>query len=427
MKIMVVGGGGREHAIIHKLRENPSVTEIYALPGNAGIAQEATCVNVKATDIDGIVKFAVENAVEFAVVAPDDPLAMGAVDALHAKGIPCFGPVAKAAQIESSKAFAKQLMKKYGIPTASFEVFEDSESAIRYVRDAKCPLVVKADGLALGKGVLICQTNAEAEQAVRSMMLEHRFGSSGAKVVVEEFLQGPEVSVLAFTDGNVVKPMVSSMDHKRANDGDQGLNTGGMGTIAPNPYYTPEAAKRCMDEIFLPTIRAMKAKGRTFKGCLYFGLMITEQGPKVIEYNCRFGDPETQVVLPLLKSDLFDIMRAVESGTLDQTDVEFSKGAACCVMLASGGYPEAYEKGKVIELGKAPEMAEVFHSGTGRNEAGELVTAGGRVLGICCVRDELEDAIRAAYTAASQVRFEKLHMRTDIGARVLACLNRTEE
>ena len=427
MKIMVVGGGGREHAIIHKLRENPSVTEIYALPGNAGIAQEATCVNVKATDIDGIVKFAVENAVEFAVVAPDDPLAMGAVDALHAKGIPCFGPVAKAAQIESSKAFAKQLMKKYGIPTASFEVFEDSESAIRYVRDAKCPLVVKADGLALGKGVLICQTNAEAEQAVRSMMLEHRFGSSGAKVVVEEFLQGPEVSVLAFTDGNVVKPMVSSMDHKRANDGDQGLNTGGMGTIAPNPYYTPEAAKRCMDEIFLPTIRAMKAEGRTFKGCLYFGLMITEQGPKVIEYNCRFGDPETQVVLPLLKSDLFDIMRAVESGTLDQTDVEFSKGAACCVMLASGGYTEAYEKGKVIELGKAPEMAEVFHSGTGRNEAGELVTAGGRVLGICCVRDELEDAIRAAYTAASQVRFEKLHMRTDIGARALACLNRTEE
>ena len=427
MKIMVVGGGGREHAIIHKLRENPSVTEIYALPGNAGIAQEATCVNVKATDIDGIVKFAVENAVEFAVVAPDDPLAMGAVDALHAKGIPCFGPVAKAAQIESSKAFAKQLMKKYGIPTASFEVFEDSESAIRYVRDAKCPLVVKADGLALGKGVLICQTNAEAEQAVRSMMLEHRFGSSGAKVVVEEFLQGPEVSVLAFTDGNVVKPMVSSMDHKRANDGDQGLNTGGMGTIAPNPYYTPEVAKRCMDEIFLPTIRAMKAEGRTFKGCLYFGLMITEQGPKVIEYNCRFGDPETQVVLPLLKSDLFDIMRAVESGTLDQTDVEFSKGAACCVMLASGGYPEAYEKGKVIELGKAPEMAEVFHSGTGRNEAGELVTAGGRVLGICCVRDELEDAIRAAYTAASQVRFEKLHMRTDIGARALACLNRTEE
>ncbi|MGN0803203.1 MAG: phosphoribosylamine--glycine ligase [Candidatus Faecivicinus sp.] len=427
MKIMVVGGGGREHAIIRKLRENPSVTEIFALPGNAGIAQEATCVNVKATDIDGIVKFAVENAIEFAVVAPDDPLAMGAVDALHAKGIPCFGPVAKAAQIESSKAFAKQLMKKYGIPTASFEVFEDSESAIRYVRNAKCPLVVKADGLALGKGVLICQTNAEAEQAVRSMMLEHRFGSSGAKVVVEEFLQGPEVSVLAFTDGNVVKPMVSSMDHKRANDGDQGLNTGGMGTIAPNPYYTPEVAKRCMDEIFLPTIRAMKAEGRTFKGCLYFGLMITEQGPKVIEYNCRFGDPETQVVLPLLKSDLFDIMRAVESGTLDQTEVEFSKGAACCVMLASGGYPEAYEKGKVIELGKAPEMAEVFHSGTGRNEAGELVTAGGRVLGICCVRDELESAIRAAYTAASQVRFEKLHMRTDIGARALACLNRTEE
>ncbi len=427
MKIMVVGGGGREHAIIRKLRENSSITEIFALPGNAGIAQDATCTGIKATDIDGVVKFAVENAIEFAVVAPDDPLAMGAVDALHAKGIPCFGPEAKAAAIESSKAFAKNLMKKYGIPTAAFEVFDNCDAALEYVRNAKCPVVVKADGLALGKGVLICETNADAEDAVRSMMLDGAFGKSGSTVVVEEFLEGPEVSVLAFTDGNVVKPMVSSMDHKRANDNDEGLNTGGMGTIAPNPYYTAEVAQRCMDEIFLPTIRAMKAEGRTFKGCLYFGLMVTKDGPKVIEYNCRFGDPETQVVLPLLKSDLFDIFRAVENETLAETPVEFADTAACCVMLASGGYPEAYEKGKVIDLGKAPEMANVFHSGTGRNENGDLVTAGGRVLGICCVRDTLKKAVAAAYEAADQVHFEKLHKRTDIGARALACLNNTEE
>ena len=427
MKIMVVGGGGREHAIIRKLRESPSVTEIFALPGNAGIAQDAICADVKATDIDGIVKFAVENAVDFAVVAPDDPLAMGAVDALHAKGIACFGPEARAAEIESSKVFAKRLMKKYHIPTAAFEVFADSAAALDYVRAAKCPVVVKADGLALGKGVLICQTNAEAEEAVRSMMLDQRFGKSGARIVVEEYLEGPEVSVLSFTDGHVVKPMVSSMDHKRANDGDQGLNTGGMGTVAPNPYYTPEVAQRCMDEIFLPTVRAMKAEGRPFKGCLYFGLMITKDGPKVIEYNCRFGDPETQVVLPLLKSDLFDIMRAVENETLADVDVEFSDASACCVMLASGGYPEKYEKGKPIELGKAPAMAELFHSGTACNDRGELVTAGGRVLGVCCVRDTLKAAVDAAYLAASQVRFEKQHMRTDIGARALACLDRTEE
>ena len=427
MKIMVVGGGGREHAIIRKLRENSSITEIFALPGNAGIAQDATCVNVKATDIDGVVKFAVENAIEFAVVAPDDPLAMGAVDALHAKGIPCFGPEAKAAEIESSKAFSKNLMKKYGIPTAEFEIFDNADAALEYVRSCKVPVVVKADGLALGKGVLICMSNAEAEDAVRSMMLDQVFGKSGSKVVVEEFLEGPEVSVLAFTDGNVVKPMVSSMDHKRANDGDEGLNTGGMGTIAPNPYYTAEVAQRCMDEIFLPTIRAMKAEGRTFKGCLYFGLMVTKDGPKVIEYNCRFGDPETQVVLPLLKSDLFDIFRAVENETLAETPVEFADAAACCVMISSGGYPEAYEKGKVIDLGKAPEMANVYHSGTGRNAEGELVTAGGRVLGVCCVRDNLKDAVAAAYEASEQVHFEKLHKRSDIGARALACQNKTEE
>ena len=427
MKIMVIGGGGREHAIIRKLRENPAVTDIYALPGNAGIAEDATCVKIAATDIDGMVRFAMDNGIEFAVVAPDDPLAMGAVDALHAAGVPCFGPDAKAAQIESSKAFAKNLMKKYGIPTAAFEVFDDAQKALEYVSTVKCPVVVKADGLALGKGVLICQNNAEAEEAVRAMMLDHRFGGSGAKVVVEEFLEGPEVSVLAFTDGNVVRPMVSSMDHKRANDGDEGLNTGGMGTVAPNPYYTKAIAQRCMDEIFLPTIRAMKAEGRPFKGCLYFGLMLTKDGPKVIEYNCRFGDPETQVVLPLLRSDLFDVMRAVENETLADAKVEFSDEAACCVMLASGGYPEKYEKGKVISLGRAPEMAQLLHSGTARNEKGELVTNGGRVLGVCCVGKTLAEAVRAAYAAADEVSFEKLHRRSDIGARALACRSGAEE
>ena len=420
MKILVVGGGGREHAIIRKLRENPEAAEIYALPGNAGIAEDAVCVNIRATDIDGIVRFAVEHAVDFAVVAPDDPLAMGAVDGLHAEGIACFGPDAKAAKIESSKAFAKELMQKYGIPTARFRVFEDAQPALDYVREAECPIVVKADGLALGKGVRICRTNAEAEDAVRAMMLEGAFGESGATVVVEEYLEGPEVSVLAFTDGHVVRPMVSSMDHKRANDGDEGLNTGGMGTIAPNPFYTPEVASRCMKEIFEPTVRAMRAEGRPFKGCLYFGLMITRDGPKVIEYNCRFGDPETQVVLPLLKSDLLDIMRAVEGERLSEVLVEFSDQAACCVMLASGGYPEKYEKGKVIELGRAPQMAEVYHSGTARDAEGRLVTAGGRVLGVCCVRDTLREAVGAAYIAAAQVRFEGMHMRTDIGARALA-------
>lgn len=427
MKIMVVGGGGREHAIIHKLRENAEITEVYALPGNAGIGQEAQCVSIKATDIDAIVDFAVNHGIEFAVVAPDDPLAMGAVDALHAKGIPCFGPEAKAAQIESSKAFAKKLMRKYHIPTASFEVFTNIDAAMEYVRGVQCPVVVKADGLALGKGVLICQTNAEAEEAVRSMMLDHVFGKSGSTVVVEEYLEGPEVSVLAFTDGNTVKPMISSMDHKRALDNDEGLNTGGMGTVAPNPYYTPAIAERCMREIFLPTIEAMKAEGRTFKGCLYFGLMLTKNGPKVIEYNCRFGDPETQVVLPLLKSDLFDIMRAVEAGTLASTPVEFSDGTACCVMLASGGYPEKYEKGKRIDLGRSSEKAFVYHSGTALDDEGQMVTAGGRVLGVACVRETLREAVDAAYDAASEVTFEKLHMRRDIGKRALACVNTTEE
>ena len=423
MKILVVGGGGREHAIIRKIKENPAVDEIYALPGNAGIARDAVCVNIRATDIDGIVEFAKGHPVDFAVVAPDDPLALGCVDRLHALGIPCFGPDAKAARIEASKVFAKNLMKKYGIPTAAYEVFDDPRAALAYVKSAKLPLVVKADGLALGKGVVICETREQAEEAVVAAMEERVFGASGARIVVEEFLEGPEVSVLAFTDGKVVKPMVSSMDHKRVGDGDVGPNTGGMGTIAPNPFYTAKVAERCMNEIFLPTIAAMNAEGCPFKGCLYFGLMVTRDGPKVIEYNCRFGDPETQVVLPLLKSDLLTIMMAVENGTLADTPVEFSEGAACCVMLASGGYPGKYEKGKVIDLGEAEAMAQVFHSGTARNAAGELITAGGRVLGVSCTADDLKTAVQRAYAAADQVKWEGMIRRRDIGRRALDILN----
>lgn len=419
MKIMVVGSGGREHAIIKKICENPEVEAIYALPGNAGIAQQAACVPIQATDIAGVVHFAEENGVDFAVIAPDDPLALGAVDALHAVGIPCFGPEKSAARIESSKAFAKQLMKKYHIPTAEFEVFDDCDAALAYVRSANRPLVVKADGLALGKGVLICTTEAEAEEAVVSMMRDHRFGKSGARVVIEEYLEGPEVSVLSFTDGHVVKPMVASMDHKRADDNDTGLNTGGMGAIAPNPFYTKQIAERCMREIFLPTVRAMREEGCPFKGCLYFGLMITKDGPRVIEYNCRFGDPETQAVLPLLKGDLLEIMCAVENETLSETEVVFEDKASCCVMLASGGYPEKYEKGKLIEFGASQDLAEVYHSGTSRNEDGKIVTNGGRVLGVCCVRDALDDAVNAAYAAVREIHFEKMHYRNDIGARAL--------
>lgn len=419
MKIMVVGGGGREHAIIRKLKENPEITEIFALPGNAGIAQDATCVAIKATDIDGIANFAAREKIDFAVVAPDDPLALGAVDRLHDLGIGCFGPDARAARIESSKVFSKNLMKQYGIPTANYAVFESAQEALDYVGQASLPIVIKADGLALGKGVSICMTRDEAVQAVKSAMIEGVFGKSGNRIVVEEYLEGPEVSVLAFTDGHVVKPMVSSMDHKRIGDNDVGPNTGGMGTIAPNPCYTPEMACRCMEEIFLPTIHAMNQEKCPFKGCLYFGLMLTKNGPKVIEYNCRFGDPETQVVLPLLKSDLLTIMMAVENETLKDTPVEFLDGAACCVMLASGGYPGAYEKGKVIDLGKAETMAQVYHSGTGRNESGELVTAGGRVLGVSCRGDNLESAIEKAYRAADEIRFEGRCMRRDIGRRAL--------
>ena len=420
MKLMVVGGGGREHALIRMLKKNPEVEKIYALPGNGGIAQDAECVEIKATDIDGVARFAAENRIDFAVVAPDDPLAMGCVDRLHALGIPCFGPEARAAEIEASKVFSKRLMQKYGIPTARCEVFDDAEAALAYVRSTPAPLVVKADGLALGKGVLICKSTREAEEAVRHTMCDHAFGKSGDRVVIEEFLEGPEVSVLAFTDGKAMVPMVSSMDHKRAHDGDTGLNTGGMGTIAPNPFYTPDVAERCMREIFLPTMQAMNAEGRTFKGCLYFGLMLTKDGPKVIEYNCRFGDPETQVVLPLLDTDLLTIMRAVEEERLSEIDVRFKGGAACCVILASGGYPEAYEKGKAIDLGGADALADtwVFHSGTAVKD-GQLVTSGGRVLGVTATGDTLKTAIDRAYDAARRVHFDGMFMRSDIGKRAL--------
>jgi len=423
MKIMVIGGGGREHAIIRALKKSPDVDQIFALPGNGGIAQDATCVNIGAKDIEGMVRFAKEEGIEFAVVAPDDPLVLGAVDALTAEGIPCFGPDAKAAAIEGSKVFSKNLMKKYGIPTAAYETFSDMEKALEYVKTAPAPIVVKADGLALGKGVIIAQTNEEAAEAVRSMMEDKMFGDSGSNIVVEEFLTGPEVSVLAFTDGNVVKPMVSSMDHKRALDGDEGLNTGGMGTIAPNPYYTAEVAQVCMETIFKPTIAAMNAEGRTFKGCLYFGLMITPNGPKVIEYNCRFGDPETQVVLPLLKSDLFTVMRAVSNGTLAETEVEFADAAACCVVMASSGYPQKYDTGFELTVGETePGREEVYIAGA-KLVDGKLLTSGGRVLGAVAVRDDLKSAVDAAYALTGKIHFENAYCRKDIGKRALEALN----
>ncbi|MBR5571456.1 MAG: phosphoribosylamine--glycine ligase [Oscillospiraceae bacterium] len=417
MKILVVGGGGREHTIIRKIKENPAVETVYALPGNGGIAADAVCVNIGAKDIEGIVAFAVENQIDYAIVAPDDPLALGAVDALAAVGIPAFGPDKKAAVIESSKVFSKNLMKKYGIPTAAYEVFDKAEDAKAYVETCKIPVVIKADGLALGKGVIIAMERSQAIEAVESIMCDRVFGDSGSQIVVEEFLEGPEVSVLSFTDGNVVIPMVSSMDHKRALDGDQGLNTGGMGTIAPNPFYTDEVAERCMQEIFVPTIEAMKAEGRPFKGCLYFGLMITKDGPKVIEYNCRFGDPETQVVLPLLKSDLLTIMQATTEGKLAETAVEFSDGAACCVVMASGGYPGSYEKGYEITI---PEglSAEVFVAGAALKE-GKLVTGGGRVLGVTATADTLAAAVAKSYENVEKITFEKAFYRRDIGRRAL--------
>ncbi len=418
MKIMVVGGGGREHAIIKKLKENKSVEEIFALPGNGGIAADATCVNIGAKDIDKIAEFATENKIDFAVVAPDDPLVLGAVDALNAKGIKTFGPNKAAAIIEGSKVFSKNLMKKYNIPTAQYEVFTDMDAALKYLETAPIPTVVKADGLALGKGVIIAQTRQEAIDAVKSIMGDKVFGESGSSIVIEEFLTGPEVSVLAFTDGETLIPMISSMDHKRALDNDEGLNTGGMGTIAPNPYYTDEIAKICMDTIFMPTVEAMNKEGRNFSGCLYFGLMLTPNGPKVIEYNCRFGDPETQVVLPLLESDLLDIMLHISDKTLKDADVRFSTGSACCVVMASNGYPGKYDTGFEITM---PLDKNIYVAGA-KLDNGKLLTGGGRVLGVTETAPTLKEAIDKAYETVKSVSFDNAYYRKDIGARALKAI-----
>ena len=418
MKILIVGGGGREHAIALKLRENPEVEEIFAAPGNGGMAAFCTLAPIKASDVEGMVAFAREKNIDFAVVAPDDPLVLGMADAMEAAGIPAFGPSKAAAAIEGSKVFSKGLMKKYGIPTARYEVFDSEEAAAEYVRAQNSyPTVIKADGLALGKGVIIAEDEKTALEAIHSIMGDRIFGASGSRIVVEEFLEGPEVSVLSFTDGKALVPMVSSKDHKRALDDDKGLNTGGMGTIAPNPFYTPEIAERCMKEIFLPTMAAMNAEGRTFKGCLYFGLMLTKNGPKVIEYNCRFGDPETQVVLPLLKTDLLTIFQAVRDGRLAEVPVEFSDGAAACVILASGGYPQKYQTGFEIHgldgMGQAPGVT-VYHAGT-RLEDGKFYTSGGRVLGVTAVGEDLSEALAKSYAAAEKIVFEGVHYRKDIG------------
>ena len=423
MNLLVIGGGGREHAIIKKLRENKQVKKIYALPGNGGIGEDAQCVPIKATDVEGVLEFAKSHKVDFAAVIPDDPLALGLADKLREMGIPTFGPTAQAAEIESSKVFAKNLMQKYHIPTADYQVFDQAEKAMEYITQKnKYPVVIKADGLALGKGVIIAQNPQAAKEAVEAIMNEKIFGKSGDHVIVEEFLQGPEVSVLSFTDGETLRPMVTSMDHKRAYDGDEGPNTGGMGAVAPNPYYTKEVAQRCMEEIFLPTIRAMKQEGRPFRGCLYFGLMLTEDGPKVIEYNCRFGDPETQVVLPLLKTDLLTIFQAVMEGKLSEQKVEFLDKAACCVILASGGYPKNYYTGLPISgIGEAEQMEDVsvYHAGT-KMEDGKLLTAGGRVLGVTALANDLPGAMEKAYEAAGKIHFDNMHYRRDIGRRALS-------
>ena len=418
MKVLVIGSGGREHAIVLKLLESPKVTELWCAPGNGGISAVAHTAPINVMDKEGMVAFAKEKGIEFAVVAPDDPLAAGMADAMEEAGIPAFGPSAKAAQIEASKVFSKNLMKKYGIPTAAYETFEDEDAAIAYLKAQNSyPAVIKADGLALGKGVIIAANEAEAVEAVHEMMSEGKFGDSGRRVVIEEFLTGPEVSVLSFTDGKTVVPMISSKDHKRANDNDEGLNTGGMGTIAPNPFYTPEVAAECMEKIFLPTIDAMNKEGRTFKGCLYFGLMVTPNGPKVIEYNCRFGDPETQVVLPLLKSDLLEVMMAVRDGRLSEVPVEFSDEAAACVVMASGGYPVKYQSGYEIsgldEKGQA-EGVTVYHAGTKLID-GKFVTAGGRVLGVTATGKTLDEALAKAYAGVEKIHFTDAHYRKDIG------------
>ena len=417
MKIMVVGGGGREHTIIKKLKESKEVSEIFALPGNGGMAADATLVPIGAKEIDKIVAFAKENEIDYAVVAPDDPLVLGCVDALNEIGVPCFGPNKAAAIIEGSKVFSKNLMKKYGIPTAEYNVFSDASAAMEFVKTCEIPTVIKADGLALGKGVIIATSREEAVDAIKSIMEDKIFGESGSNIVIEEFLTGPEVSVLAFTDGKTLKPMVSSMDHKRAGDNDTGLNTGGMGTVAPNPYYTKEIADECMEKIFLPTMAAMNAEGRTFKGCLYFGLMLTPKGPKVIEYNCRFGDPETQVVLPLLESDLLTVMKATTDGTLDKTEVKFKEGSACCVVMASRGYPQKYESGFEIKID--PTVADSVFVAGAKLDNGVLKTAGGRVLGVTATADTLKEAIDAAYAKVEKVSFANAYCRSDIGARAM--------
>lgn len=422
MKVLVVGGGGREHALIRKIKESPKVTEIACCPGNGGISYDARCYPVAATDIDGVVALAKEIKADFVVVAPDDPLVAGMVDALNEAGFPTFGPSAKAAIIEGSKVFSKNLMLKYGIPTAEYKVFDDPSEAIDYIKEKnEYPAVIKADGLALGKGVIIPENFKEAQAGVKEIMEDKVFGESGNKVVVEEFLTGPEVSVLAFTDGKCVKPMVSSMDHKRALDNDKGLNTGGMGTVSPNPCYTEEIAKECMEKIFIPTINAMNAEGRTFKGCLYFGLMLTPKGPKVIEYNCRFGDPETQVVLPRLKTDIMDIFEAINNETLSEIDIEWSDEACACVIIASGGYPKAYKKGLEInglENGQLGGVT-VYHAGTAIKD-GKLVTSGGRVLGVTALGKDLKSALEKSYAAVEKINFEGKHFRKDIGKRALA-------
>ena len=420
MKILVVGGGGREHAIIKSVKKNNNVDKIYALPGNGGIAVDAECVDISAKDLDAIVDFAIKHSIDYAIVAPDDPLVLGCVDRLNEVGIPCFGPDKKAAIIEGSKAFSKNLMKKYAIPTAKYEVFTDRDEAVEYLKSQDMPIVVKADGLALGKGVIIASTLDEAIEAVDSMMLNKVFGASGDSVVIEEFLTGPEVSVLAFTDGTTLIPMISSMDHKRVGDGDTGLNTGGMGTIAPNPYYTEEIAKVCYDTIFIPTMQAMNSEGRKFKGCLYFGLMLTPNGPKVIEYNCRFGDPETQVVLPLMQSDLLEVMQAVTEERLAEVEVKFSDKSACCVIVASGGYPASYPKGKVITIDDSVSDS-VYVAGASILD-GKMVTSGGRVLGVTAVSDTLESAIKCAYDKVYKVDFEGAYFRSDIGQKALKAL-----
>ena len=426
MKLLVIGSGGREHAIVRALKKSPRANEIHVLPGNGGIAEDAICADIAATDIEGVVTYARDHAIDYAVVTPDDPLCLGMVDEFEKAGIPCFGPEKRAAMIEGSKVFAKGLMKKYGIPTAAYEIFDDVDAALKYVESVPAPIVVKADGLALGKGVVVAMTREEAIDAVKNAMVDRAFGESGARVVIEEYLEGPEISVLSFTDGHTIVPMISSMDHKRALDGDEGLNTGGMGAVAPNPYYTDEVASECMEKIFLPTIRAMNAEGRPFRGCLYFGLMLTKDGPKVIEYNCRFGDPETQAVLPLLKTDLLTVMEAVTAGRLAEVNVEWSTDSSCCLILASGGYPKSYKKGYEISglvEGQLPGSgAEVFHAGTKRLDDGKFVTNGGRVLGVSVTAPTLRAAVDGAYDAAKRISFENMHYRHDIGARALAAL-----